>query len=174
MRHILSIVLLTAGGILCTYVAGSYAWMYAAQKKLLDEFKSRSASRDVLTELSIPRIGVQAVVMEGTSTRSLLLGPGHMTGSAIPGTMGNAVIAGHRDTFFRHVHSLRSGDDIYILRSGKQFHYIVVRRKVVRPTDLSVIRNTNESDLTLITCYPTHVIGPAPQRLIIVAKLAGS
>jgi LPXTG-site transpeptidase (sortase) family protein len=174
VRHILSIILFTVGGILCTYVAGSYTWMFAEQRKLLHEFKSQKAAREVLTELSIPRIGMQAVVMEGTSSHSLLLGPGHMAGSAIPGSAGNAVIAGHRDTFFRHVHSLRNGDDIYILRSGKQFHYVVVRKKVVKPTDLSVIRQSKESELTLITCYPTHVIGPAPQRLIIVAKLAGS
>ena len=174
MREILSIALLTTGGILCIYVAGSYAWMFAEQKKLLHDFKSQKSARDVLTKLSIPRIGLQAVVIEGTSSHSLLLGPGHMKGSAIPGSAGNAVIAGHRDTFFRHVHSLRSGDSIYILRSGKQFHYVVVRKKVVQPTDLSVLRDSKQGELTLITCYPTNVIGPAPQRLIIVAKLAGS
>ena len=174
VRHILSIVLFTVGGILCTYVAGNYTWMFAEQRKLLHEFKSQRAARDVLTKLSIPRIGMQAVVMEGTSSRSLLLGPGHMTGSAIPGSAGNTVIAGHRDTFFRHIHGLRNGDDIYVLRGGKQFHYVVVRKRVVKSTDLSVIRQSKEGELTLITCYPTHVIGPAPQRLIIVAKLAGS
>jgi len=174
VRHILSILLLTAGGILCTYVAANYIWMFAEQKKLLHDFKSQRAARDVLTKLSIPRIGLQAVVMEGTSSHSLLLGPGHMTGSAMPGSAGNTVIAGHRDTFFRHVHRLRNGDDIYIVRGGKQFHYVVVRKKVVKPTDLSVIRQSKEGELTLITCYPTHVIGPAPQRLIIVARLAGS
>ncbi len=173
-RKIVSIALLTAGGILWTYVAGSYLWMFAEQKKLLHDFKSRNAAQEVLTKLSIPRIDMQVVVVEGTSKHSLLLGPGHMMGTAIPGSVGNAVIAGHRDTFFRHVNNLRYGDDIYIVRSGKQFHYVVVRRKVVQPTDLSVIRSSKESELTLITCYPAHVIGPAPQRLIIVAKLARS
>jgi sortase A len=148
--------------------------MFAEQKKLLHEWKTQQADREVLAKLSIPRIGLRAVVIEGTSSHSLLLGPGHMTGSAIPGTFGNAVIAGHRDTFFRHIHSLKSGDDVYILRSGKQFHYVVVRRKIVQPTDLSVLRSSRDGQLTLITCYPPHAIGPAPQRLIIVARLAGS
>jgi len=173
-RNILSIILLTTGGILCTYVSGTYLWMFAEQKKLLHDFKSQKAASDALTKLSIPRIAMQVVVVEGTSSHSLLLGPGHMTGTAIPGSTGNAVIAGHRDTFFRHVHNLHNGDDIYIVRSGKEFHYVVVRKKVVRPTDLSVLRSSNQGELTLITCYPSHVIGPAPQRLIIVAKLAGS
>lgn len=173
-RRILSVLLLAAGGILCTYVAGSYTWMYVAQKKLLHEFKTQQTAGEVLTKLSIPRIGLRAVVIEGTSSHSLLLGPGHMTGSAIPGTAGNAVIAGHRDTFFRHINTLRNGDAVYVLRSGKRFRYVVVQKKVVQATDLSVLRASKAGELTLITCYPTHFIGPAPQRLIIVAKLSGS
>jgi sortase A len=173
-RRIISITLFVVGGVLCAYVAGSYTWMFVEQKKLLHEWKTQQAAREVLTKLSIPRIGLRAVVIEGTSSHSLLLGPGHMTRSAIPGTVGNAVIAGHRDTFFRHIHALKNGDDVYILRSGKQFHYVVVRRKIVQPTDLSVLRSSRGVELTLITCYPPHAIGPAPQRLIIVAKLAGT
>lgn len=156
------------------YVAGSYTWMYAEQRKLLREWKveNTSAAEGTLTKIAIPRIKLRAVVLEGTSKHSLLLGPAHMTGTAIPGTRGNAVIAGHRDTFFRNVHELHTGDVIYILRSGKQFRYVVVRKTVVEPTDLAVLRNTKDGELTLITCYPTHAIGPAPERLIIVAKLS--
>lgn len=173
-RRILSTVLLVIGCVLCTSVATSYAWMYIEQKKLLHEFKTHQPAGEVLTKLSIPRIALSAVVIEGTSSHSLLLGPGHMTGSAIPGGIGNSVIAGHRDTFFRHLPSLKTGDAIYILRSGKRFHYAVTGRKVVQANDVSVLRPNKGSVLTLITCYPTHFIGPAPQRLIIVAKLAGS
>ena len=39
------------------------------------------------------------------------------------------------------------------------------------PTDLSVIRPSSDPELTLVTCYPTHAVGPAPQRLIVVAKM---
>jgi len=173
-RRIVSTVLLVVGGVLCTFVTTSYAWMYVEQKKLLHEFKTQQPAGEVLTKLSIPRIGLRAVVIEGTSSRSLLLGPGHMTGSAIPGTDGNSVIAGHRDTFFRHLQTLRIGDAIYVLRTGKRFHYVVFGKKVVQANDISVLRASKGSELTLITCYPTHFIGPAPQRLIIVAKLAGS
>jgi LPXTG-site transpeptidase (sortase) family protein len=174
-RRIASLVLLASGALLCAYVAGSYTWMYAEQKRLLHQWKTQQASGDSLPKLSIPRIGLRAVVLEGASGHALLLGPAHLTGSALPGTLGNTVIAGHRDTFFRHVHSLRYGDNIYISQGKKQFHYVVVRRKVVEPTDLSVLHPSKDGELTLITCYPTHVIGPAPQRLIIVAKLvAGS
>jgi sortase A len=145
--------------------------MYLEQKKLLHDLKTQTAAAEVLTKISIPRIGLRAIVLEGTSSHSLLLGPAHMSGSAPPGAMGNSVIAGHRDTFFRHIHSLKAGDDIYVVRSGRQFHYLVTAKRVVEPTDLSVLEPTRDGQLTLITCYPTHAIGPAPERLIVTAKL---
>jgi sortase A len=156
---------------LCAYVGGSYARMYIHQRELLQEWNAKSAAAKNLTKLSIPKINLEDVVLEGATQHSLLLGPAHLSDTAEPGTVGNVVIAGHRDTFFRHIHSLRYGDDIYVVRSGKQFHYVVRSRKVVEPTDLSVLHPTKDGELTLITCYPTHAIGPAPRRLIIVAKL---
>jgi LPXTG-site transpeptidase (sortase) family protein len=171
-RLVLSYILLSLGTVLCTYVAGNYLWMYAQQQKLLKQWRQNNASANALTKLSIPRIHLEAVVLEGASQHSLLEGPARLAESALPGSLGNTVIAGHRDTFFRHVHSLKYGDDIYVLKSGQRFHYTVIGRKVVEPTDLSVLRSSKQGQLTLITCYPTHAIGPAPQRLIITAKLA--
>src|SRR5216684_623375 len=177
-RLVLSYTLSLVGGSLCTYVAGTYAWMYADQLKLLHKWKTQSTSAlandGTLTKLSIPQIRLRAVVLEGTSRHSLLMGPGHMAGSAVPGTSGNAVIAGHRDTFFGHIDRLRYGDDIYVLKGGKQFRYTVIGRRVVESNDLSVLRATTDGELTLITCYPMHAIGPAPRRLIVVAKLVAA
>src|SRR5215475_3322597 len=176
LRRLLSCLLILAGSALCSFVAASYVWMYVQQRLLLHEWNvgRASAPQKTLTKLSIPRIHLEDVVLEGASGHSLLLGPAHLAGSALPGDPGNAVIAGHRDTFFRHIHSLKYGDDIYILRSGKRLHYVVRTRRIVEPDDLSVLEATQAPQLTLITCYPTHAIGPAPQRLIVVAKMAGS
>jgi sortase A len=172
-RQVTSYVLIFSGVVLCSYVGGTYAWMLWQQHSLLQAFNGRNASAaKSLTKLSIPRIDLEDVVLEGASPHSLLLGPAHLKASVEPGTPGNAVIAGHRDTFFRRIHSLHYGDDIYILRGGKRYHYVVHSRKIVRPTDLSVLDPTPDSQLTLITCYPTHAIGPAPKRLIVVAKMA--
>ena len=102
---------------------------------------------------------------------SVLLGPGHLRNTALPGDPGNAVIAAHRDTFFRQIYKLNPGDDIYVERNGNKYHYVVTGKRVVQPTDLSVLDTTPESRLTLITCYPVYFIGPAPERLIVFAKL---
>jgi len=173
-RQIVAYVLIIAGATLCTGVLGTYSWMYLKQRALLKQWNTEFATRQNLTKLSIPRIELEDVVLEGVGARSLMLGPGHLQGSVEPGAVGNAVIAGHRDTFFRRIHSLRYGDHIYVLRDGRQFHYIVRVRKIVAPTDLSVLRPSQDTELTLITCYPTHAIGPAGRRLIVVAKLAAS
>jgi sortase A len=47
------------------------------------------------------------VIVEGTSRKSLKLGPGYMEDSALPGYSGNSVIVAHRDTFFRHLDELQ-------------------------------------------------------------------
>lgn len=174
-RQLVSYMLIFAGAGLLMFVAGTYAWMYIHQRVLLYRWNRDQASAQSrqLTKLSIPRIQLEDVVLEGASRHSLLLGPAHLAGSAVPGEPGNAVIAGHRDTFFRHIHSLRYGDDIYILRSGRRLHYVVRSRRIVRPYDLSVLGASQDSEITLITCYPTNAIGPAPKRLVVVAKLAG-
>ena len=171
-RQTASYALIIAGSALILWVAGNYSLMYWKQRTLLRQWDGATVVRQNLTKLSIPRIGLEDVVLEGATSHSLLLGPAHLKDSVEPGNPGNAIIAGHRDTFFRHVHSLRTGDDIYVMRDGHRFHFVVKSRRIVQPTDLSVLRSTGDPEITLITCYPTHVIGPAPERLVIAARLA--
>src|SRR5947199_3840044 len=127
--------------------------------------------RDQMTRLSIPSIDLDAIVVEGTSRRQLAIAPGHMTDTAAPGEKGNSVITGHRDTFFRHIYELKKGDEIVVRRGGKSFQYLVERKFVVQPTDVAGLRPTSDARLTLITCYPTYYVGPAPERLVVTAKL---
>src|SRR5450432_741393 len=94
--------------------------------------------------------------------------------TAEPGETGNAVITGHRDTFFRHIYELNKGDQIQVRRSGRTFTYEVTGKKIVMPEDVSVIKSTTDAQLTLITCYPTYYIGPAPKRLVVFSKLVES
>ena len=176
-KQLASTSLLTVGATLVMFVAGSYAGMFHQQHALMRRWKIQNqlahaiTTNDVgLTRLTIPRIDLDVVIAEGTSARSLALGPGHLTNTAIPGDTGNAVIAAHRDTYFRHIAELRVGEDIYIQRNGRKYRYVVTGRKIVSPEDVSVLESSPESRLTLITCYPVHYIGPAPRRLIVFAK----
>jgi sortase A len=94
-----------------------------------------------------------------------------MEHSALPGSSGNSVIAAHRDTFFRHLDELQQGDEIDVRRQRKVYRFEVTGRQIVEPTDLSVLRQSASAELTLITCYPPHYVGPAPKRLVVVARL---
>lgn len=184
-RRVISLALIVIGVILLGYVAGEYWGMYRSQKNLEAEWQRQAATVSVpgkapvspdqlLTRLQIPKIQVDAIVVEGASRRELSEGPGHMKQTAQPGEIGNAVITAHRDTFFRHIYELNKGDQIHVRRSGRTFTFEVTGRKIVMPEDISVIKPTNDPQLTLITCYPTYYIGPAPKRLVVFSKLVNS
>jgi LPXTG-site transpeptidase (sortase) family protein len=177
LKRALPMIMMLAGAILLVYTGSQYATMWLRQSELERrwEAQQRSAASQAgeLTRLSIPKLSLSAVVVEGTDRHSLLLGPGHLKNTADPGASGNSVITAHRDTFFRHIGELRAGDSITVERNGRSYEYRVVSRRIVKPTEISVVQPTDDNRLTLITCYPTYYIGPAPERLIVVARLVG-
>src|SRR5438270_4818700 len=124
---------------------------------------------DMLRRLDVPRLGLSVAVLQGTSSRSLRLGAGHLADSALPGDVGNTVIAGHRDTFFRELKDVRGQDEIHLQMAAGLFRYRVDWMKVVEPGDISVLSPSNESELTLVTCYPFYFLVAAPQRFVVRA-----
>lgn len=178
-RRAFSLLLLAAGVGLLVYVGVQYWMMHSHQQQLKARWQQQATSpafRDepagpVLTRLKIPKISLDAMVAEGTSRKELFEGPGHLEQTALPGEPGNAVIAAHRDTFFRHIFELDRGDEIVVERNGRAFRYEVTGKKIVKPEDVSVIAPSSDAKLTLITCYPTYYIGPAPERLAVFSKL---
>lgn len=186
VRQRLSAILIAVGvGLLC-YVGSEYWAMYHEQQALRHEWieqqnkiatvgsNATSVKDDGLTRVSIPKINLDLIVVEGTSHKALRIGPGHLKNTPAPGELGNSVISAHRDTFFRHIYELTKGDEIQVRRNGHIYTFQVTGRKIVEPSDISILRNTPDARLTLVTCYPTYYIGPAPQRLIVFSKLIGS
>ena len=176
----LSTLLLVLGLGLLVYVGLEYASMFREQRRLAREWEHQQLNPpvpgvpgDTLTRLTIPKIDLDSVVVEGTDRKALRLGPGHMEDTATPGETGNSVITAHRDTFFRHLNDLQMGDEVLVERGGKVFHYQVTGKRVVPPTDLSVIAPTKDTEITLITCYPFNYVGPAPRRFVVRAREIG-
>ncbi len=122
-----------------------------------------------LGELSIPRLNFSAVVFEGSDDRTLRFGLGHLEQTALPGDAGNVAIAGHRDSFFRSLHDLQEGDDIWVDTVDQRVHYRVAWLRVVDPREVSVLDPTSEPALTLVTCFPFQFIGAAPYRFVVRA-----
>lgn len=184
-RRWLPAALMITGLLLLVYVTSQYLGMFTEQRRLARQWQEENARAlasqssqktsvavdDGLTRISIPKIELDAVVVSGTTRKQLAIAPGHLTDTATPGDNGNAVITAHRDTFFRHIYELKKGDSILIRRRGEVFKFEVTGKKIVTPDDISVLRRTKDPRLTLITCYPIHYIGPAPERLVVFAKL---
>lgn len=123
---------------------------------------------EAIGRLRIPRLGLDSVVFEGASSATLRKGPGHVAGSAWLGgsAVGNCVIAGHRDSFFRSLRQAREGDLVVLADAYGVRRYRLESRRVVKPDEVSVAAATPDARLTLITCYPFRWIGAAPLRLV--------
>jgi sortase A len=126
---------------------------------------------DLLGRIEIPRLGATVAILEGTTSRTLRLGVGHIMGTALPGEQGNVGIAGHRDTYFRALKDIRSGDEIQIQTATGLSHYEVDWVQIVAPGDTGVLAPSAKSELTLVTCYPFHFIGAAPERYVVHAQM---
>lgn len=125
----------------------------------------------VVCVLSIPKIGLNLSVLEGTSDEILETGPGHYEETALPGAQGNCCIAGHRNISgspFMDLDKLESHDELIVYTSDGKFVYRVFEKKIVVPTDVSVIEPSQDNRLTLTTCQRQ---GDALNRLIIVGQL---
>ncbi len=133
------------------------------------------AEGDIVGRIAIAKIGLKPkVIVEGVTEDQLKRGPGHYPGTALPGQKGNAAIAGHRTTYgspFHDVNQLTNGDEITVTTTYGNFVYVVSDKKIVDPSDTSVLENHGEALLTLTACHP---IWSAEQRLIIIAKLKGA
>lgn len=176
--------LFLAGGLAISYVALTllYAKLYqhAASSVLAEQIQAQEQHKvslvraapqegDVLGQLLIPRLGMSVAVLQGTTTKTLLLGVGHIQGTALPGEPGNIGIAGHRDTYFRGLREIHSGDEIQLQAVDGLARYQVDWVQIVRPDDTAILAPSARSSITLVTCYPFHYIGAAPQRYVVYA-----
>ncbi|MEE8491408.1 MAG: sortase [Acidimicrobiia bacterium] len=136
---------------------------------------------EAFAQIRIAKIDLDATIIEGVRRRDLKKGPGHLSGSPLPGQPGNSVISGHRTTYgapFGSLDELEPGDRIEV-ETAIGVHVYEVReapeqcrdeegRCIVRPTDLWVIEPREGAWLTLTTCHPKF---SARRRLIVFAEL---
>ena len=124
----------------------------------------------VIGEILVPRLGLKAIVVQGDSAKLLRLAVGHLPETALPGEAGNVALAAHRDGFFRPLRDVRPGDSIILRTPGREFQYQVEWTAVVPPSAVHVIQPTSEPALTLLTCFPFHYVGAAPERFVVRAR----
>jgi sortase A len=140
-------------------------------RALATELEHRADGGRAIGELRIPRIDEHFVVVQGTGSASLRRGPGHYTGTALPGQPGTVGIAGHRTTYgapFRHLDALRRGDAVDVTMPYGRFTYRVEGMRIVRPEDVSALRDAGRQRLVLTACHPLY---SAAKRLLVIARL---
>lgn len=123
--------------------------------------------------LLIPSIGVDTPVSEvfivNEAWQVADYAAGYHHGTALPGAVGNMVMAGHaglRGAVFRDLGNLQPGDEAIVETAGWQYRYKVRELREVWPTQVEVMDPTPTAVLTLITCTNWDT-----QRLIVVADL---
>lgn len=106
-----------------------------------------------LGTLSIPRLGVNASIFEGTDSAALAKGIGHFTGTSI--WDGNCCFAAHNrgvNAYFGQIHTLNIGDTITLTTKLGTRTYAVTSVEKVPETDLSDLSASTANQITLYTC----------------------
>ena len=111
-------------------------------------------------------------VFEDITQQTLRYGVGHAAASAPLGAPGNCVLYGHRDSAFRVLCDLKQNDTVTIECSKKLYTYIVQKTYVTFPEDSAIFEEDTSGRLTLVTCYPFLLVGPANDRYVVVCSLA--
>jgi sortase A len=125
-----------------------------------------------IARLTVPKRGVDLYVLDGASGRSLAFGPGHVSGTAHPGSWGNTVLVAHRDTHFAFLRSLALDDEIDLeVARGRIARYRVREMTIVDKGQTRVLDDADAAQLTLITCFPFEAIVPGTSlRYVVIAE----
>ncbi|HEY83769.1 MAG TPA: class E sortase [Chloroflexi bacterium] len=123
------------------------------------------------TRIVIPKLNVDAPIIDGVSWEDLKKGVGHLPNSAHPGQRGNLYLAAHNDIFgeiFRYLDDLEPGDEYHIYAGEAKYTYVVREKRIIDPTEVSVMLPTTEPVATLQTCYPYLI---DTHRLVVIGDL---
>ena len=125
-----------------------------------------------VARLRLPAHGIDLIVLDGVSGRTLAFGPGHLSNTPLPGRAGVAVIAGHRDTHFRFLRDVQPGDEILVEAPGRPRARFRVRERSVVDARTAVLAGPDDArELVLVTCYPFGVLRPGgPLRYLVLAE----
>lgn len=115
--------------------------------------------------LEIPVIGLSANIAEGTDKETMELYIGHFEETSK--LIGNVGLAAHNrgylHNYFEHLKDLKIGDEIRYYYQGQEKRYVVEEQKIIQDTDWTILENTEDNRMTLITCVENE---PSYRRCI--------
>lgn len=136
-----------------------------------ERFLKKIRPGQALGRMVIPKIGIDPVFVNGTTSGDLREGPGRYPETSVPGLGELTAIAGHRTTFgapFRNINELAKGNEIVLELPYGTFTYRVTGHEIVDDEDWSIIEPRPYETLVLSACHPLY---SASQRWIVYARL---
>jgi sortase A len=124
--------------------------------------------------IAVPALGIDDVLHQGLSLHNIDLGPSHWPGTALPGHVGDVVVAGHRVTHshpFRDLDALGAGDTVTFTTADGTFTYEWTSTEVVTPDRVDIADQLPEYEATLYACHPP---GSARERIVAHFRLVGA
>lgn len=116
----------------------------------------------------IPGINIEAPIREGTSSEILKYSVGHFEETNL--WDGNVALASHNGGssahYFSRINELKNGEEIIYITSMGERRYQVVENKIIEETNVSILEETEENIITLVTC----VKGEKSKRQCIIGK----
>ena len=131
----------------------------------------KADTSEVIGLFSIPRLDLEVPLYDKASDLHMDRGIARIEGTSQPGAAGNMGIAGHRDGYFRVLKDIKFGDELIVTSVNGPQTYVVEQLMIVDPSSVEVLDQTEETAITLVTCYPFYFVGHAPERFIVRAVL---
>ena len=104
--------------------------------------------------LEIPSINLKANIEEGTTKEIMDDYIGHFEETSK--SLGNIGLAAHnrgyKNNYFENLKKLKQGDKIIYNYKDFSKVYIVEKHEIIKDTDWTMLENTEENTITLITC----------------------
>ncbi len=128
-----------------------------------------ASSGRAIGRLEVPRLGLDMVLVDGTSASALRKGPGLDRRTFMPGEGQLVYIAGHRTTFgapFAHIDRMRAGDLVVLHMPYATIVYRVTRHVIVPANDIGRLRSAGHEVVALQACHPRF---SARERYIVYA-----
>jgi sortase A len=142
-----------------------------AARRLAGAFEHELETGEGIGRIRIPRIDLDAVVVQGTDDPALQNGPGHYPSTGIPGQGTTIGVAGHRTTYLaplRRIDEVEDGDEVIIEMPYGTFTYVVEKHRIVEPTDVEIVREVGKERIVLTACHPLY---SAAQRYALFGRL---
>lgn len=124
---------------------------------------------DAIAVVYVPSVGIKGKIANGTDENTLKNYVGKFEGSADPGAKGNFAIAAHNNIYteiFRKLNKVKIGDEVKIFTKEKEYTYKVFSIQTVLPDNVDVLKTSDKSIITLITCNNT-----ASKRIVVQGEL---